>query len=764
MAKGGVFKKSVDLKMQNPELIGEAELILKKCNGLPLPIVTIGGFLSNQPKIAMEWRKLNEHISAELEMNPELEAIRTVLSKSYDGLPYHLKSCFLYLSIFPEDHKISRRRLMRRWAAEGYAREIRGKSAEEVADDYFMKLVDRSMILPSQTSVHSRRGIDSCQVHDLMREISISKSTEENLVFRLEDGCSLNSEGTVRHLAISSNWNGGRSEFEDVVNRSNIRSLTVFGKRRPFFISKKMRMLRVLDLEGTSGLNDHHIEHIGKLLHLKYLSLRSCSDICYLPHSLGNLQQLETLDIKHTSIVKLPKAIIGLRKLQYLRAGGVGFCGGRSYQDLVQDMGLPRVMKNRLCLFSLCSFACCVSWCVPRSRELSWHTDGDPTKLDVCTAWCCTVFPFVAWQLDAHGVMVPNGVNKLGALHTLGAINVGQGKAVLQDLRRLIRLRKLGVVGVNRGNSVEFCKTLSALRNLESLYVRSAGEPGLEGCLEFDGGSSSCSPPKNLSSLKLDGRLVKLPGWIEGLHNLVKLKLEKTKVSEVDATLGVLGKLQNLVILRLLEDSFEEAEDLRLIFHGDEPMFQKLTVLQLSRIHGLKSVEFKQGAMPVLELLLFREGSGGTSLSGLSSLPRLKELVLEGVYEGCSMDALRKELARNTNKPVLKTMDEAESYTDLVEDVPKVVRNKLCLPTVYSLGCCAPCCAARLLKRPTDMDGRPNRRDVCTVCCLNRIPLVVTRQSTRGVQVPKGINKLKELQTMGLVNLAQERKIPGEVK
>jgi len=185
-------KEAINLDKDHPSLIEETQTILKKCNGLPLAIVTIGGFLANQPKVAVEWRKLNEHISAELEMNPELEAIKTILGKSYDGLPYHLKSCFLYMSIFPEDHKVSRRRLIRRWSAEGYSREIRDKSPEEVADQYFMELIERSMILPSQLSVNSRKGIDSCQVHDLMREISISKSIEENLVFRMEEGCSSN--------------------------------------------------------------------------------------------------------------------------------------------------------------------------------------------------------------------------------------------------------------------------------------------------------------------------------------------------------------------------------------------------------------------------------------------------------------------------------------------------------------------------------------------------------------------------------------------
>ena len=50
---------------KHPELIEEEKIILKKCNGLPLTIVTIGGFLANQPKVAVEWRKLKEHISAE---------------------------------------------------------------------------------------------------------------------------------------------------------------------------------------------------------------------------------------------------------------------------------------------------------------------------------------------------------------------------------------------------------------------------------------------------------------------------------------------------------------------------------------------------------------------------------------------------------------------------------------------------------------------------------------------------------------------------
>jgi len=275
-----VFKNmNTDLANDYPELVEPAKLILKRCNGLPLAIVTIGGFLADQPtKTAAEWRKVNEHISVELVMNPKFEAMRTVLMKSYDGLPYYLKSCFLYFSIFPEDRNVKRRRLVYRWIAEGYAQDI------SIADKYFMELVERSMILPIRNSIHSIQGIDSCQLHDLIRDISIAKSTEENLVFRLEEGCRPNTHGAVRHLAISSNWKGDKCEFESTVEMSCIRSLTVFGEWKTFYISNKMRFLRVLDLQGSRGLKDHHIKHIGKLLHLRFLSLRGCYTVRHLPY------------------------------------------------------------------------------------------------------------------------------------------------------------------------------------------------------------------------------------------------------------------------------------------------------------------------------------------------------------------------------------------------------------------------------------------------------------------------------------------------
>jgi len=87
--------------------------IVRKCEGLPLAIVAIGGLLSMKEKVPSEWQKLYDGLSSELESNPHLTSITKILSLSYHNLPYYLKSCFLYFGLFLEDHSITDSRLFR---------------------------------------------------------------------------------------------------------------------------------------------------------------------------------------------------------------------------------------------------------------------------------------------------------------------------------------------------------------------------------------------------------------------------------------------------------------------------------------------------------------------------------------------------------------------------------------------------------------------------------------------------------------------------
>jgi len=67
---------------------------------------------------------------------------------SYYDLPCHLKTCFLYLSVFPEDYRIDREELIRMWIAEGFITQVKGQSLEQIGENYFSDLINRSLIQP----------------------------------------------------------------------------------------------------------------------------------------------------------------------------------------------------------------------------------------------------------------------------------------------------------------------------------------------------------------------------------------------------------------------------------------------------------------------------------------------------------------------------------------------------------------------------------------------------------------------------------------
>eukprot|EP00261_Vitis_vinifera_P034747 XP_019075990.1 PREDICTED: disease resistance protein RPM1-like [Vitis vinifera] len=118
-----------------PELEKISLDIVKRCEGLPLAIVAMGGALSTKEKNELEWQKFNDSLGSQLESNPHLENITKILSLSYDDLPHYLKSCFLYFAIFPEDYPINCGRLIRLWIAEGFVKGKKGITLEQVAEE-----------------------------------------------------------------------------------------------------------------------------------------------------------------------------------------------------------------------------------------------------------------------------------------------------------------------------------------------------------------------------------------------------------------------------------------------------------------------------------------------------------------------------------------------------------------------------------------------------------------------------------------------------
>ncbi|PSR91694.1 Disease resistance protein [Actinidia chinensis var. chinensis] len=391
-------------------LEGLSRDILRRCEGLPLAIVVISSLLSTKEKSVEEWERISRSFGAELEGNEKLTSMSKILSLSFFDLPWNLKLCFLYLSIFPEDYLIFHWRLIRSWVAEGFVEQKDGMTAEEVAQSYLNGLINRSLIQVAERR-HDRR-IRAYRIHDLWREIIVSKSREQNIV-TVASECGIVWPKKVRRLSVHQNWESEqeRSCF------THLRSLIVFSSIDSFSIFSKvallgddLRLLTLLDLEGTQ-LETFPIE-VVKLCHLRHLSLRK-TNVKTIPKSIGNLQNLETLDLKGTHVTEMPDEILKLQRLRHLLLY-------RYY------------------------------------AKLGWTT--------------------FRYQTGFKAPMGIGSLSSLQKLCSIEANHDNNNGMLLRDVGKLTQLIRVHILKLRRGDGKMLCSSLEKLKNLRSLLVSAIQE------------------------------------------------------------------------------------------------------------------------------------------------------------------------------------------------------------------------------------------------------------------------------------------------
>ncbi|XP_073036468.1 putative disease resistance RPP13-like protein 3 [Primulina eburnea] len=162
-----------------PELEEVGKTIVRNCGGLPLAIVAISGLLAKSSRAVEYWEHVANNTHEALNKGGDGLCFE-ILSLSYKHLPVHLKPCFLYMAIFPEDRKIKISKLVKLWVAEGILKPMSSRSLEEIAEDNLKDLIDRNLI-----QVHaygSRNKIKTCTIHDLLRDLCLREAQKEKFL------------------------------------------------------------------------------------------------------------------------------------------------------------------------------------------------------------------------------------------------------------------------------------------------------------------------------------------------------------------------------------------------------------------------------------------------------------------------------------------------------------------------------------------------------------------------------------------------------
>ncbi|CAI0386798.1 unnamed protein product [Linum tenue] len=94
------------------EVVGRE--VVRKCKGIPLAAKTLGGLLHSERDV-YKWEKVLNSNLWDLSSNKILPALKL----SYYYLPSHLKRCFAYCALFPEDYEFRKDELVLLWMAKG---------------------------------------------------------------------------------------------------------------------------------------------------------------------------------------------------------------------------------------------------------------------------------------------------------------------------------------------------------------------------------------------------------------------------------------------------------------------------------------------------------------------------------------------------------------------------------------------------------------------------------------------------------------------
>ncbi|KAJ1428299.1 Virus X resistance protein-like, coiled-coil domain [Sesbania bispinosa] len=245
----------------------------------------------------------------------------------------------------------------------------------------------------------------------------------------------------------------------------------------------------------------------------------------YVPNNLGILFHLRYINLRNTKVQALPKSIGMLQNLETLDLR----------ETLVHQ--LPSEINKLIKLCHLLVFH--------RNYEADYSIFGFTT-----------------------GALMEKGIKNLTSLQNLYYVEVDHGGIdLIQEMRMLRQLRKLGLRHVKREYGNAICASVAEMKHLESLSITAIAEDEMVD-LNF------ISSPLQLRRLHLKARLEKLPDWIPKLEYL----------------------------LSMCDDAYDGE-----ILHFQHGGFPKLKELDLRRLNRVCSILIDKGSLLSLQKFMFNK-------------------------------------------------------------------------------------------------------------------------------------------------------------
>ncbi|XP_048498226.2 disease resistance protein RPM1-like [Beta vulgaris subsp. vulgaris] len=135
-------------------------------------------------------------------------------------------------------------------------------------------------------------------------------------------------------------------------------------------------------------------------------------------------------------------------------------------------------------------------------------------------------------KLKKKGVKILERVLNFPELQKLARLDVADRPSLIVDLRHLNQLRRLEITNLQKEYGRELCSAIEKMRHLQSLSVQS--KSNVDADHEILDLEYKFSPPALLERLYLGGPLIleKLPRWIKWVRNLTKLYLAYSRLQE----------------------------------------------------------------------------------------------------------------------------------------------------------------------------------------------------------------------------------------